>query len=79
MQLVQLFCINDAGAIYFREFPFQKADVVGGGKQAAQVGLIAVSYTHLKKEFLEPSLSRLSPPHQRSWSLHVSYLSLIHI
>ena len=40
MQLVQLFGRNDAGAIYFREFPFQKADVVGGGKQAAQVGLI---------------------------------------
>lgn len=40
MQLVQLFGRNDAGAIYFREFPFQKADVVGGGKHTAQVGLI---------------------------------------
>ena len=39
MQLVQLFGRNDAGAIYFREFSFQKADVVGGGKQAAQVDL----------------------------------------
>ena len=43
MQLRQPLGRNDAGVIYFGQFPFQEADVIGRWKQAVQMSLIITS------------------------------------